>query len=83
MTQGKKVLILYITERSGHHSAALALKRAFDLKDPTGQVVCVNAFQYAFPFAEKIIHKLYLTVIKRVPLIWEKMYDNPKIVNNS
>ncbi len=82
MTYRKRVLILYITERSGHHSAALALKSAFELKDPEGTVMCVNVTRHVFPFAEKVIHTLYMAVIKRVPKVWEKMYDNPKIVNN-
>jgi processive 1,2-diacylglycerol beta-glucosyltransferase len=83
MTSGKRVLVLYITERSGHHSAAQSIKRAMELKDPTCTVQCVNAFRYAFPFAERLTHFLYLTVIKRVPHIWEKMYDNPKLVGRS
>ncbi len=83
MTGGKKILILYITERSGHHSAALALKKAFLQKDPAARVHCVNAFRYAFPFAERIIHTLYLAVIKKLPMIWEKMYDNPQLVSRS
>lgn len=79
----KKVLIFYITNRSGHHSAALALKRAFELKYPKAEVQCVNAFQYAFPLAERLIHMMYLFVIKRVPKIWERMYDNPKFVGKT
>ncbi len=80
MCKHKKIMILYITERSGHHSAALALKRAFELKEPLCSVVCINAFRYAFPFVERLIHVLYLAVIKRVPSIWGRMYDNPKLV---
>ncbi|MBI5873427.1 MAG: hypothetical protein HZB36_04705 [Candidatus Omnitrophica bacterium] len=83
MANGKRVLVLYITERSGHHSAAQAIKRAIELKDPACAVQCVNAFRYAFPFVERLTHFLYLTVIKRVPQIWEKMYDNPKLVGRS
>lgn len=83
MASGKSILILYITERSGHHSAAMAIKKAIELKEPGCRVQCVNAFRYAFPFLERVIHALYLIVIKRVPKIWEKMYDNPKLVGRS
>ena len=83
MTEKKRILILYITERSGHHSAALALKAGFQLKDPQAEVSCVNAFKYVFPLSEKIIHKIYLFVIKWVPIIWKKMYDNPKLIGRS
>jgi processive 1,2-diacylglycerol beta-glucosyltransferase len=76
-------MLLYITERSGHHSAALAIKKAILYMSPESQVACVNAFRYVFPFAEVVINNLYLAVIKRVPKIWEKMYDNPKFVRRT
>ncbi len=83
MSGQKKVLILYITERSGHHSAARAIKKAIEQVDPAVQVHIVNAFRYAFPFLERLTHTLYLAVIKKVPKVWEKMYDNPKLVGRS
>ena len=83
MAEKKRILILYITERSGHHSAALALKAGLEQKDPQADVLCVNAFKYIFPLSEKIIHKIYLFVIKWVPIIWKKIYDNPKLIGRS
>lgn len=83
MAEGASILILYITEHSGHHSAALAIKNALLLKDPQTKVTCINGFRYVFPIFERLIHKTYLTVIKKVPKIWEKMYDHPKVVNKS
>ena len=83
MAGKKKVLLLYITERSGHHSAALAVKKAILLKDPDCVCLCVNAFKYIFPIAERVIHLIYLSVIKRVPIIWESMYDNQKLFAKS
>jgi len=68
MLSVKKVLILYITERSGHHSAASALKRGFEIVDPAVTVKCINAFRYFFPVAEWLTHKLYLFVIKEFRL---------------
>ncbi len=83
MADKKKVLLLYITERSGHHSAALAIKSALLLKDPDCDCLCVNAFKYVFPIAERVIHLIYLSVIKRVPVVWESMYDNQKLFAKS
>jgi processive 1,2-diacylglycerol beta-glucosyltransferase len=83
MLSGRKVLILYITERSGHHSAASALTRGFELVDPSVTVKCINAFRYFFPVAEWLTHKLYLFVIKRVPSIWRFLYDRPSFVKKS
>jgi processive 1,2-diacylglycerol beta-glucosyltransferase len=83
MLSGKKILILYITERSGHHSAASALKRGFEVVDPSVTVKCINAFRYFFPVAEWLTHKVYLFVIKRVPSIWRFLYDRPSFVKKS
>ncbi len=83
MIDAKNILVLYITERSGHHSAALAIKKGFEVKDPQSKVICVNAFKYAFPFAERLIHRIYLAVIQKFPIIWESMYDNPMLVGGS
>lgn len=83
MVNEKRIIIFYITEHSGHHSAALAIEKALKFKDPDCQVLCVNAFMRAFPFVERLVHSLYLLVIKKVPIIWEKMYDNPNFYKNT
>lgn len=80
MATGKNILILYITERSGHHSAALALKKTLQDKYPGTNVLCINAFRHLFPVVDRITHHTYLFVIKRLPFIWERMYDNPGFV---
>ncbi len=77
------MLILYITERSGHHSAASALKKGFEIVDPSVTVKCINAFRYFFPVTEWLTHKVYLFVIKRVPSIWRFFYDRPSFVKKS
>ncbi len=83
MIKEKRILIFYITEHSGHHSAALAIEKALKLRDPDCQVLCVNVFRHAFPIVERLVHYLYLLVIKKVPVIWEKMYDNPTFYKNT
>lgn len=83
MSLKKNILILYITERSGHHSAALALKKAFEITDPEANVTCINAFRYFFPRTEKLTHIIYLFVIKRFPVIWKAIYDRPSLVKKT
>ncbi|MFC1594433.1 glycosyltransferase [Candidatus Omnitrophota bacterium] len=75
----KKVLFLYITEVSGHHSAVNAIEDAIKLFDPQIETKCINAFKYTNPIAEKLVHNIYLRVIKRRPHIWGNMYDNPRV----
>lgn len=83
MINENRVLIFYITEHSGHHSAASAVAKALKLKCSACKVLCVNAFKQIFPVIERLVHVLYLTVIKKVPVIWERMYDNPGFFNKS
>lgn len=78
-----KILVFYITNRSGHHSAALAVKKAIGARDPASEVLCINAFGYFFPFAEKLVHLIYLFVIKRVPKLWGGIYDKPMLAKRS
>lgn len=71
---------MYISEVSGHHSATIAIEKAIKKISPSTQVLNINAFNYTNPISEKIINRLYLTVIKNTPKIWDYLYDNPKVV---
>jgi len=79
----KKILLLYITEKSGHHKASLAIEKALKIIDPTCQVSNINAFNYTNPILEKIITRTYLSLIKNRPEVWEYLYDNPKIIRST
>lgn len=75
-----RILILYITERSGHHKAALSIKKAILNVNEDAEVSCLDAFNYTNPILNKIAHKTYMQIIKRKPEVWEYLYDNPKVV---
>ncbi len=76
----KRILLMYISEVSGHHSAAMAIEKALKILEPATQTLSIDAFSYTNPTSERIIHALYMSVIKRFPKIWDYLYDNPKIV---
>ena len=78
-----RVLLLYITERSGHNKASLAIEKALKTKDPSVETLCVNSFNYTNPILEKIINRTYMGIIKRTPEVWEYLYDNPGVVKNT
>jgi len=78
----KRVLLLYITEVSGHHSATLAIENAIKIIRPETEVMNINAFNYTNPISERIINRLYMTVIKNTPQVWDYLYDNPQVVKN-
>lgn len=78
----KRILLMYISEISGHHSATLAIEKTIKILQPDTEILNINAFHYTNPISEKIINRLYLGVIKRTPQIWDYLYDNPKVIKN-
>ena len=76
----KRILLMYISEVSGHHSATLAIEKAIKIISADAEILNINAFQYTNPISEKIVNRLYMGVIKRTPQIWDYLYDNPIIV---
>lgn len=78
--KSKKVLLMYITEVSGHHQATLAVEKSLRMLDPNVDVINLNGFGYTYPIMEKVVNRAYMGVIKRTPKIWDYLYDNQKIV---
>lgn len=76
----KKILLAYITEDSGHHRAALAIREALiklgvnedDVKD-------IDFLKYLHPVARIIVEKSYLRMLKKNPRTWEYLYDNREV----
>lgn len=79
----KRILLMYISQVSGHRSAAMAIQKAIKLLEPDTQVLNINAFQYTNPLTEKIIHRLYMAMLNKMPKIWDLLYDNPKVVKGT
>lgn len=78
----KRIILMYISEISGHHSATLAIEKALKILQPDIEILNINAFNYTNPISEKIINRLYMGVLKRTPQIWDYLYDNPKVVKS-
>ena len=79
----KRILLMYISEVSGHKQATLSIEKAIRLLDPQAEIMNINAFNYTNPVSEKIINRLYTWVIKRFPIIWERLYDNPEVIKRT
>lgn len=80
---GGKVLLLYISEHSGHHCASLAIENALHAIKPDIGTMNLNSFNYTNPILEKVINRAYMGVVRRTPEIWDYLYDNPKVVRNT
>jgi processive 1,2-diacylglycerol beta-glucosyltransferase len=79
----KKILFMYISEVSGHHSASLAVEKAVRIIDPQTEILNINAFNYTSPIWERIINRAYLSVVKTTPELWDYLYDNPKVLRST
>ena len=79
----QRVLVMYITARSGHYQAARALEQGIRRVNPRAQTLTIDAFQYLNPVLARIVDRMYLSVIQNAPEIWDYLYDNPKVVHRS
>ncbi len=74
---------MYITVRSGHFQAARALEQAIRTFHPQAQILTIDAFQYLNPILARMVDRMYLSVIQKLPELWDYLYDNPKVVERS
>jgi len=79
----KRILLLYISEDSGHHCASLAIEKTLRRLDPAVETLNINSFNYTNPILEKIINRTYMGVVRRTPELWDYLYDNPKILRKT
>ncbi|MBF0490554.1 MAG: hypothetical protein HQL15_08045 [Candidatus Omnitrophica bacterium] len=79
----KRILLLYISQVSGHRHGAVAIQKSLKALDPDCEIRSLNGFGYTYPLMEKIVNTAYMGVIKRAPKIWEYLYDNPKVIKAS
>ncbi|MFA6320704.1 MAG: glycosyltransferase [Candidatus Omnitrophota bacterium] len=79
----KRVLLLFISEHSGHHCASLAIEKALHDLEPSIETFNINSFNYTNPILEKIINRAYMGVVKRTPELWDYLYDNPKVLKQT
>jgi processive 1,2-diacylglycerol beta-glucosyltransferase len=74
-----RILFLYISMSSGHQRAAEAIREALSLLTPSWETTGVDAFSYAYPKIGKLIARTYLEVLRRTPMLWDYVYDNPDV----
>ena len=79
----KRVLLLYISEHSGHHCASVSIEKALHGLDDQIETLNLNSFNYTNPILEKVINRAYMGLVKRRPEIWDYLYDNPSVLRNT
>ncbi|MBN2190944.1 MAG: glycosyltransferase, partial [Candidatus Aureabacteria bacterium] len=74
-----KILLCYISRRSGHHKAAIVLENALKAANRDLKLKVVNPFHYTNPLLSKMTLKTYMGLIRRTPEIWDYLYDNRNV----
>ncbi len=74
-----KLLLCYISRRSGHHKAALVLENALKITNRDLKLKVINPFHYTNPLLSKMTLKTYMGLIRRTPEIWDYLYDNRNV----
>lgn len=75
--QAKRILLMHISNISGHRNASLAIEKAIKTLSPQSETLNLNAFNYIYPHGERIVNSLYMFLIQKLPSIWAHLYDNP------
>ncbi|RJP28842.1 MAG: hypothetical protein C4533_03360 [Candidatus Omnitrophota bacterium] len=78
----KRIILMYISEVSGHRCATEAIEKSIKRLEPETEILNINAFNYTNPISEKVVNRLYMAIIKRTPAIWSYLYDNQKIAKS-
>lgn len=76
----KRILILYITNLSGHYKAAKAIEKSLKEIDKDCHIYSLDLFKYLHPYSSAIINFLYSLVIKRLPYLWGGIYDKNLVI---
>lgn len=78
-----RILLMYITQYSGHHRASQAIERAIRQLEPCAEILSVDAFGYFNPLLARLVDRTYMSVIRATPEIWDYLYDNPKVAQRA
>jgi len=76
----KRILLLYITNLSGHYKAAKAIEGSLKILDKDCRVLSLDTLKYFHPFSSSVINFLYTLVIRKIPRLWGGMYDKGQVI---
>ena len=74
-----RILLLYVSDVSGHRQAARAIKQAFQQKYPRVTVREENLFHHGNSFIRCSLDSLYYTMIKLTPWLWDIIWDSMEV----
>ncbi len=80
--KGKKrirILLLYVSDITGHRQAAKAIKQALNRAYPDVLIREENLFRHGNPFMSYSLNALYYTFIKVIPWFWDIIWDSKEV----
>ena len=79
----KKILFLSSFVTSGHRKAAEAIQESCKNLSPSVETSLIDLFEISNPFLRKIIATAYLTIIEKIPKLWDYLYDDERILKGT
>jgi len=74
-----RILLLYVSDISGHRQAARAIKQALNSFYPDVLIQEENLFRHGNPFVRCSLNSLYYTFIKVIPWFWDIIWDSKEV----
>ena len=76
MMGSDNIIILFALNNSGHHVAAIALRKTYNMLYPNKKIIVLNVLESLNPIVEKIISFLYRLSSYTFPWVWGLLYNN-------
>lgn len=70
------IIILFALNNSGHHAAAMALKKTYNILYPNKKIIVLNIVEYLNPVVEKFLSYIYRLSSYTFPWAWKLLYNN-------
>jgi len=74
-----RILLLYVSDMSGHRQAARTIKQALQNSYPEVLIQEEDLFRHGNPFIECSLNSLYYTLIRVIPWFWDIIWDSKEI----
>ncbi len=74
-----RLLFFYATNNCGHQKAAEAIQRSIARIAPGVATLGIDFFTYHYPNIGPVLSKLYVELMRHIPLVWDEIYDNPEV----
>lgn len=76
MMDSNNIIIFFAFNNSGHHTAAMALQKTYEMFYPNKKIIVLNVLESLSPIVEKVLSYLYRFSSYTFPWMWGLLYNN-------